>query len=188
MDVNILRVCRACTYVHVLAQALFAERQWSGTRVGGVGGQRSICSNPSSCQSVSLLAARRWWLPRVNALDECPLERRVTVGKTDHRETGGETSPKHPPRTAPPHPPHCGMTLCVQYEALTATAGSDTCHCEVNHLKPVSTVVPHRTVTSGTAAANYNILWRGRGRIRGNLHTTLLVVSVRLCFRVVVLI
>jgi len=60
-------------------------------------GRRSICSNPSSCQSVSLLAARRWWLPRVSALDECPLERRVTVGKTEHRRIVGRRAPNCSP-------------------------------------------------------------------------------------------
>lgn len=85
-------------------------------------GQRSICSNPSSCQSVSLLAARCWWLPRVNTLDECPLEGKVTAWKTDHTGIVGRQAPNLLPHTDP----CCDITLHVQDEALSATAGADT--------------------------------------------------------------
>lgn len=110
-------VLRVFPCVYVLAQTLSAKRQWSGTWAG----KRSIRSNPSSCQSVSPLAAHCWWLPRVYALDECPLEGKVAARKTDHRATVGRRAPNILPYTNP----HCGVTLHVQYEALSATAGAD---------------------------------------------------------------
>lgn len=113
--VNVMCVFHACMHVYVLAQTLSAKRQWSGTW----GGQRSIRSNPSSCQSVSPLAARCWWLPRVNAPDECPLEGNIAARKTDHRGTVGRRAPNILPHIDP----HCEITLRVQYEALSATAG-----------------------------------------------------------------
>lgn len=99
--------------VYVLAQTLSAKRQWSGTW----GGQRSIRSNPSSCQSVSPLAARCWWLPRVSALDECPLEGEVAARKTDHRRTvGGGTIPEHP---SPCRPPLWNNLACPKWSIVS---------------------------------------------------------------------
>lgn len=64
-----------------------------GNEVALGGGQRSIRPNPSSCQSVSPLAARCWWLPRVSAPDECPLVGKVAARKTDHRGIVGRRDP-----------------------------------------------------------------------------------------------
>lgn len=113
-------VCACCMCFHVCMcwLRLFLPR---GNEVALGRGQRSIRSNPSSCQSVSPLAARCWWLPRVNAPDECPLEGKVAARKTDHRATVGRRAPNILPYTNP----HCGVTLHVQYEALSATAGAD---------------------------------------------------------------
>lgn len=78
--------------------------------LGGVGGQSALIPLPVS---VCLLAARCWWLPRVSALDECPLEGKgFWNGKT-----------QTPPSAL--KPPRCEITLHVRYETLSATAGGD---------------------------------------------------------------
>lgn len=134
-------VC-VCTHMHVLAQTLSAKRQWSGTWEG----QRSICSNPSSCQCLplgcSLLMApsrqRSRWVPS---------------GRESHSQENrsqrdcGMTSHKPPSHTG--H--HCVITQHVWYKTLSATAGGDTqfkqkhwlCAIQQRHQQEGSSVLLH---------------------------------------------
>lgn len=93
--VNPCCVC-FCECTHVLAQSPSTKRQWSVT-IGGVRGQSALIPLPVS---VYLSAARCWWLPRVNALDECPQKGKVTARNRSRRNcrmTSSSTPSSHRP-------------------------------------------------------------------------------------------
>lgn len=92
-------VNRVC-FLHACAGFRFFLPRGNEVALAEVRGQSALIPLPVS---VYLLAAYCWWLPRVSALDECPLDGKVIARKKNRSQRDcGMTSPKPPSPYRPP--------------------------------------------------------------------------------------